>query len=196
MQEKGKSSEAFEFYAKAFGGNRSFATKFKNLVPAGWPYRADLIELWNHTKPFWSFNETTKQVEVIRGQEKQAIEAAIPFINAVMEYQRANGLKPTGVIDPQTARELKSEATTPPASKPTEAPDQPAATSKPQDKSDDAGVAGTEKPAATSPPETHQIQADVYAGAFIGLRGVAEKLKEEVATTRARGLVWSVATGP
>ena len=32
---------------------------------------------------------------------------------------------------------------------------------------------------------------DVCAGALIGLRGMAESLREEVASTRARGLVWS-----
>jgi len=45
-------------------------------------------------------------------------------------------------------------------------------------------------PRHAQPPPAALERIDVCAGALIGLRGIAETLREEVASTRARGLVW------
>ena len=158
-------------YAKAYVGNRAFATVFRDKVPENWPYTDRLRELWAATTPFWEYDEKTRRVKVI--DEAGGVEAAKEFIDEVRALQGDNGLPNHGVLDKRTAGALLGKAKAPAT------PESELA--KP------SGEAEEPDPAETGSKDE---ETDVYAGAFIGLREVAEALGEQIGSTRARGLVW------
>jgi hypothetical protein len=118
MQES-KTERATALEIQRFTENRVFylisigTLKKIGSMPAGWPYKKDLTELWEQTLPFW-FDINRKNVKSPDNPNGAAISAR-PFMEKVAEYQahynvKITGREPKGVLGINTAKALLSES--------------------------------------------------------------------------------------